>query len=361
MKARRVRTVIAWSGLPTYAARLLRPLVARHDVSVIASRAQFHYEGVEADLGAPVHWIDESRPTSWAEIGLPPPELFIHTGWNIPAFNSLAVEAAAAGAWRVPMIDNNWKGTPRQYAGLLVFRGMMRRKFDRVIVPGRAGVKFVRRLGVASPRIFTGMYGADAGLFTPGLPGSRREKRCIFIGQLIERKGIREMIAAWKASGAAGLGWELRCFGAGPLEGLLRDVAGVTYGGFAQAGELSVELAQARALLLPSREEHWGVVVHEAALSGCALLVSAAAGAAEDLVVPNNGSTFRPRGQAALTRALRLLLSRPPDWFDRASRQSLLLAAQYGPARWLEMYESLCAELPKTERAPRVSSPSHRP
>jgi glycosyltransferase involved in cell wall biosynthesis len=345
------RTVIAWSGLPVYAARLLRPVVARYPVQVVASRAQVGYVGVEEHLGAPIHWVDQSQPTSWEAVGLPVPGLLIHTGWNLPAFNALAEAAVAQGAWRVSMIDNNWKGTLRQRVGRVVFRLAMRRRFSRVIVPGRAGIDFVRRLGVPPGNIFSGMYGADPELFPPGPPGSQRPRRCLFVGQFIERKGLVELLGAWKASGAAAAGWELRCFGSGPLASLLGGIAGVRCEGFAQADQLSAELRQARALVLPSREEHWGVVVHEAALSGCALVVSSAAGATADLVDARNGLVVPPRQVAPLTQAFRELIGRPSAWFDAATAESVKLAGHFGPARWLRMYEELLANLQAAERS----------
>lgn len=351
----RIDTVVAWSGLPLYAARLLRPLVATHGVRVIASRARFPFADLEDHLGAPVHWIDDARPVTWAETGLPVPRLFIHTGWNIPGFNSLAVEAARAGAWRVPMVDNNWKGTSRQWLGLCVYRLAMRRRFDRVIVPGRDGIRFLRRLGTKSPHVHMGMYGADAALFPAGVPGGARSKTVIFVGQLIARKGIAELMDAWRASGAAARGWTLRCFGSGPLKPMLEGVPGVIGGGFAQAAELSVELRNARALILPSREEHWGVVVHEAALSGCALLVSSAAGAAADLVGAENGWVIPPANPAGLRQALENVINQSPKWFDRASAGSVARAVDFGPHRWLAMYEELCADLLGEERRPSVA------
>jgi len=340
-----IETVIAWSGLSLYAARLLRPVVAAHPVQVVASRARFPFAGLEEHLGAPVHWIDDTRPHTWAEVGLPVPRLFIHTGWNIPGFNSLAGAAARTGAWRVPMIDNNWQGTPRQWLGRLVYRVAMRRHFDRVIVPGRDGVRFLRRLGTPAQRVHVGMYGADPALFPPGLPGGSRPKTMLFVGQMIERKGLVELAAAWRASGAATRGWTLRCFGRGPLESLLQGLPGVTCGGFIQAEELSAELQRARVLVLPSRQEHWGVVVHEAALSGCALIVSSAAGAAADLLGPGNGLVVPPANAGGLQRALEQVFARPPEWFDAASTGSAGRATNFGPHRWLAMYEALGADL----------------
>lgn len=348
--SQRIDTVVAWSGLPLYAARLLRPVVAAYGVRVIASRARFPFADLEEHLGAPVHWIDDSRPVTWAETGLPMPRLFIHTGWNISGFNSLAVEAARAGTWRVPMIDNNWKGTSRQWLGLCVYRLAMRHRFDRVIVPGRDGVRFVRRLGTASLRVHVGMYGADAALFPAGAPAGSRPKTVLFVGQLIARKGIAELMDAWRASGAAERGWTLRCFGSGPLAPMLESIPGVVSGGFAQAAELSAELRNARALVLPSREEHWGVVVHEAALSGCALLISSAAGAAADLVGAENGWAIPPASPHGLRQALENLIDQSPEWFDRASAGSVARAADFGPQRWLAMYEELCADLLGSDR-----------
>ncbi|MFT3828369.1 MAG: glycosyltransferase [Opitutaceae bacterium] len=244
------------------------------------------------------------------------------------------------------MVDNNWHGSIRQIAGMLVFRAFMRRHFDRVIVPGSEGVRFMRLMGMPRERIYTRMYGADPDLFNlPSESLSNRPKRIVFVGQMIERKGVREMLEAWKRSGSAGAGWELRCFGRGPLEPLLAGVPGVFNGGFAQAERLASELRNARVLILPSREEHWGVVVHEAALCGCALAISSAVGAGADLVEPANGFIFPPGKPQRIAEVFGQICSKTAEWYDNANTVSTKVAENFGPTRWAEMFDALVADL----------------
>src|ERR1035437_3906227 len=120
--ARKPRVAIAWNGLPVYAARLLRAVIANHEVTVIGTRPDVPFEGIEEHLGGRVIWIEENADVSWAGLGLPVPDLFIHTGWRNPAFNLLGLAVRKNGGLRVSMVDNNWHGTFRQMLGMLVFR-----------------------------------------------------------------------------------------------------------------------------------------------------------------------------------------------------------------------------------------------
>ena len=99
-------------------------------------------------------------------------------------------------------------------------------------------------------------------------------------------------------------GWELELYGSGPLRDELNRTIEqseqsnnrtIHLHDFLQPEELAAKYREARIFCLPSLEEHWGLVVHEAALSGCALLLSNRVGAAEDLLEEGvNGLSFDP-------------------------------------------------------------------
>jgi len=74
---------------------------------------------------------------------------------------------------------------------------------------------------------------------------------------------------------------------------------------FVQPPELADLMRKARCLVLPSLEEHWGLVLHEATLSGCALAVTTAIGASDDLARAENAVLFPPRDETAMEGALR--------------------------------------------------------
>jgi glycosyltransferase involved in cell wall biosynthesis len=62
-------------------------------------------------------------------------------------------------------------------------------------------------------------------------------------------------------------------------------------------------------LVLPSRREPWGLVVNEALLLGCPVVVTDAVGAAHDLVeTPGTGVVVRRADPAALAEGIRRVL-----------------------------------------------------
>ena len=62
--------------------------------------------------------------------------------------------------------------------------------------------------------------------------------------------------------------WKLHVIGKGELVDELLKVPNSIYEGFKKPEDVAKSLRSSRFLILPSHEEHWGLVVHEAALSG---------------------------------------------------------------------------------------------
>jgi glycosyltransferase involved in cell wall biosynthesis len=105
--------------------------------------------------------------------------------------------------------------------------------------------------------------------------------------------------------------------------------------GFVQPDELPGLLARAGCLVLPSRFEPWGVVVHEATAAGLPVVCTSVCGAASRLVLDGyNGAVVSPGDAEALARAL-LRMSEADAGTRRAmSQASRSLARQFTPERW---------------------------
>lgn len=354
MTATDVRVAIAWSGLPFYAARLIRAGIDAlgEPVVLIGTRPKVPISGMEEALGQRIVWIDEERPASWKSIGVSPPRVFIHTGWRFRAFNSLGAEVRRNDGRVVSMIDNSDKRSARQRIGAIVFRAVYRRKFWGVWVPGRSGGRLCSFLGARPERIFQGLYGADPSIFTPGgTPLETRRLLFVFAGQLIERKGVRELLTAFSILKGTHPEAELVIAGTGALEGECRKTDGVRCVGFLQPPELASLLREAMCLVLPSREEHWGVVVHEAALSGCALLLGDAVGAADDLLNSRNGVRVTVGSARAIADAMRMIAGWDESRLREAGAESMRLAGAFGPERWAETLTTIVKTIRETPSA----------
>ena len=349
--------VFAWDGFPQYAARCVGAFVrtTNERVMVVATRPNVPIEGMEKLCGCPVHWIDGRELFDLrlfdCLIGREGERITLFvTGWKVPAFNRLRDQVRAKGGRIICMLDNNMMGRGLfdfgfrdcliEIVKVLRFRLTLRKHFDGFIVPGRAGRRLLRFYGVPDGKIFEGFYAADESLFTPGPAIEDRPKKIIYVGQLCERKNVRRLVEAFhesfkverlkgfkvsrfqgfkvpkfqsrKVSGiqsfrGEGLKgfedgeWSLELYGSGPLKEELNQTIKqsnnqtIHLHDFLQPEELAAKYREARIFCLPSLEEHWGLVVHEAALSGCALLLSNRVGAKEDFLEEGvNGLSFDP-------------------------------------------------------------------
>ena len=335
----------SWHGLPQYAARQLAAASAElvQDCPVVGSRAQVPVQGVEQALGRPVHWVEATHPTTWRKLGLDVPRIFFQSGWAYPAFNALGDEVRAAGGKVCLLMDNNWRGGLRQWLGAPWYRLCQRRKFAAILVPGKSGRRLARWYGMPDEAIFEGMYGADPQLFFNGPPLANRPKRIIFVGQYIERKGCVPLARAFASVAHLLPGWELWMYGSGPLQSAIPAHPQIKVNGFIQPEQLGALYRDARIFALPSNSEAWGLVVHEAALSGCQLLLSATVGAAPDFATDANARTFRPGDEADLASAM-VELAESAE-LSAAQLASVASARSHGPAEFARQVSAIVRQL----------------
>ena len=135
--------------------------------------------------------------------------------------------------------------------------------------------------GVAPEKVHAVTLGADTELFTPG-GGGTGPVTFLFSGATIRRKGFDLLLAAFDRVPEA----RLRVVGPkGDLGHLLdgRSPERITFVGPVPQRELAEELRRADCLVLPSRNDSYGMVVAEALASGTPVLVSEMVGS-KDLV-----------------------------------------------------------------------------
>ncbi len=151
--------------------------------------------------------------------------------------------------------------------------------------------------------------------------------RLLFVGRLVERKGVRYLLDALALDPDADV--RLDIVGEGPLRAALESrcsAAGladrVTFHGFVDAHELHRRYAEAHAFVLPAAVdakgdiEGLGVVLIEAASFGLPLIASDAGGITDIVVDGDTGVLVPPGDATALAGAIRELAGDP----DRARR-----------------------------------------
>jgi len=154
-----------------------------------------------------------------------------------------------------------------------------------------------------------------------GVPYSNRH--FTIIARLVPKKNVAMAIAAYEKyrliEGVSAR--ELHICGSGELEDHLRcdvaerDLTGVRFLGFLSSAGVAKILAHTLALILPSTEEQWGLVVNEAIAMGVPILCSDNVGARDLLVRTGvNGYIFEPNNSDGLAYLMHRLATDKAEW-----------------------------------------------
>jgi len=182
-------------------------------------------------------------------------------------------------------------------------------------------------------------------LFKATTAASQRPKTILFVGQMIERKGVDVLLRGFQDSRLASQGWRLRCIGDGPLSKQAAATPGCDHLPFCDADDVARHLANARLFVLPSRNDNWGVALHEAALSGCMLSASSTVGATSELMPKDSPLKFTPGSATAMRDALLYASSLPDEAIDAISEATHARAGDFGPTRFVREVAGFVADL----------------
>jgi glycosyltransferase involved in cell wall biosynthesis len=344
-KRERLHVAFLWSGLPDYGARQLRAFIDSCDseVSVIATKPKVPIAGMEKSLGQKIHWLDDSEQSvTWPTLGLGIPAIIFQGGWAKPQFNLLASAARNKGARVILMNDQDWTGGfVQRFVDPLRHRLKYLHRFDGALTTGQLGTRYCTAMGFPPARVLHGLYGSDPSLFKNGAALQQREKKLLFIGQLVERKNVLALARAFLRLANDFPEWILQICGSGVLKDQLPVHRSIQTQDFVQPTQLTHILRESRCLVLPSFVEHWGLVVHEATLSGCALALSKTIGSRMDLASHQNAVFFSPHNEREIENSLREILSWNDLQWQGAQEQSLRLAASFGPRVFAESVQKL--------------------
>lgn len=187
---------------------------------------------------------------------------------------------------------------------------------------GSESAKCLLHYGVQDKKIAVGYNTVDIRYFRRKYRDSRVQKeqnepraiQMLFIGQLIERKGLVQIIDALQQLNQSS--WELKIVGSGPDEEKLKQrvrAAGleeqIHFEGYKQKEEVIHYLIEADCLIFPSLLEVWGLVVNEALATNTFVLASKYAGATKDIIMDKqNGLIIDPLDQENLLQAFRWVM-----------------------------------------------------
>ncbi len=268
------------------------------------------------------------------------PDALLVSSWHIPEYRKLA-RVFSGRVPRLLCMDNWWTGTSRQWLGRITASIHIQPFYDLAFVPGIRQCQFAQMLGFAESDIITGLYCADTNAFSAEPRPEEaffKNNAFLYVGRLVDSKGVNELLTAYREYRALSSNpWPLRVAGTGPLRDRLELIDGVEHAGFRQPDALPALMSQSTVLILPSRHEHWGVVVHEAATAGLALCCSTRVAAADRFLQEGyNGLLVAPADSKRLVSALRTFEQMKPQAMKAMSDGSLSLARQLTLSQWAD-------------------------
>lgn len=281
---------------------------------------------------------DAPTPEIAARVASFRPDAILMHSWHYAHYREI-LRAAPAGTLRVLWMDNVWRNTAKQWIGRAVAPRWVQPLFDAVMVPSDRTEFFARRLGFGEGAVIRGSLSADTDLFgSPErdgaeLAGRRRFLACL---RLVEHKGADVLAAAYREyRELASDPWDLSVVGIGPLRSAFDDVPGVTLHDFQQPAAVAQLMREASCLVVPSREEPYGVVLHEGALSALPIVSTYFVGAAPFFVQDGQNGWTVPGGDAtALARAMERMSSQDPGSLGEMSAISRGLGARISSPGW---------------------------
>jgi glycosyltransferase involved in cell wall biosynthesis len=260
-----------------------------------------------------------------------------------------------------------WEGTRHSEKGVSAGRIRVRRLLlkaaDRVGATSRESAALLLQYGVSPDSIDEITIGVDTRFYASeanNLTTHRARLRSqlgvggvvfLFVGQLIERKGLRQYLEALGKLYDAGVReWSAVFAGSGPMEGELHEWRSkhpevpVHISGFVPPHVLPRFFAAADVFVMPSLEDVWGMVILEAAVSGLPQIFSVYSGATHDLLHDERmGRMVDPLDVDQLALALQdYVENAPPRLPDELVRS---FVEHYSPervaARWWSCFKKV--------------------
>lgn len=250
------------------------------------------------------------------------PDVVVIGGWDSPAYWAVL---GWARRHRVPAVlwcETN--GLSSRTAGRWAI-DRLRRYFvgscKAFYVPSEFTVRYLENLGADRENIVLGRNSCDVAKFPSCERIGGGGPVLLFVGQLIERKGVRQMMRALEL--LDNIPWRLRIAGTGPLEAAVREWAAdlkrsakVEFLGYVQQAEMSRVFRGADILLFPSILDPYPLVIVEALFNGLYIIGSDRCAVSHDMLQSGvTGDIISPDDSEKFASAVRAALGRVP--FDR--------------------------------------------
>lgn len=247
-------------------------------------------------------------------------DVILFSGYDDPAYWLPMVWFKLRGKKVGITLDSTATDHPRTVVGE-TFKKCLLKFVDFVFCYGQKHQAYAQQLGLKPHQIFLRIQATDNATIRRYFLAQRHkvvanlpEKFFLFVGRFSEEKNLFRLLQAFQQCDAKS--WGLVMLGNGSLENALKkqvhveNIDNVTFINACPWQEVVKYYAKATVVILPSTSETWGLVVNEAMLCECPLLVSNHCGCSDDLVKNGfNGFTFDPYDIAQLTKLMQQFIN----------------------------------------------------
>jgi glycosyltransferase involved in cell wall biosynthesis len=252
-------------------------------------------------------------------------DVVVHAHWLVP-------QGVVASMLPSPYLLTSHGGDLYTFNGRLAmwFKRYVVRQATSLVVVSSAMRELAERLGTGATQALVGPMGVDLeGLFTPDTTVLRKPQDLLFVGRLVEKKGVSTLLEAFASASVGFPLARLNIVGHGPEEELLKALSvtlgidsRVSFTGGLPQKKLVRWYREATALIAPFREaasgdqEGLGLVLVEALGCGCPVVASDLPATRDVLADFDGVIRVSPGDSANLAEALKDVLASPGIYAD---------------------------------------------
>lgn len=228
---------------------------------------------------------------------------------------------------------------------------------------GRLSAEYTHWLGMPYERIITGTMAADTELLKQKYEDIKYEELIklqkplkivnpvfLYVGQLAERKGLKELLEGWEVmqckrpeSRAT-----LLIVGDGPEYNILKEIisqkslSNIQFTGAVDYNDIAKYYAIADVFIMPTLEDNWSLVVPEAMACGLPIICSIYNGCWPELVQEAiNGFTFDPFNAEEIAKGIDFFLENP-EQIKPMGQASKKIVADFSPTNAAQAVFKAC-------------------
>ena len=133
--------------------------------------------------------------------------------------------------------------------------------------------------------------------------------------------------------------------GNGPLRKIIPKHKNIEYYSFKNPEQVSTLMQTSRFLVLPTHEDNWPLVINEATLCGCGLIISHAVGNIPELSNKKNSIFCKVASQSSLIRALEKASRLSEKKLENMFKESVNLGSKFMISNWVKNYYKILTYL----------------